>query len=177
MIGKHLKDYKKAYLAERKKYKKTCVKKNSDWRKRWLPFIKYDHDFDGIFFLDIIVHKLHIMLDYYEHGKYCWQVDESRLEIVESLREACRLGDMLIADEFNEPAYEIMHAHMHTHSEPCETELFGKKQTLSKLVSEWDSPENEELYRKAEKAGEEFKAKTEKEFFEYLCKHYEEWWD
>jgi hypothetical protein len=34
MIGQHLKDYKKNYLANRKKYKKTCVKANSDWKKR-----------------------------------------------------------------------------------------------------------------------------------------------
>ena len=32
-----------------------------------------------------------IMLDYYDHGKYCWQVDESRLEIVESLKEGLPL--------------------------------------------------------------------------------------
>ena len=73
-----------------------------------MPFIKYDHDFDGSFLIELIVHKLHIMLDYYDHGKYCWQVDKSRLEIVESLKEACRLGDLILEDNFNTPAFEIM---------------------------------------------------------------------
>ena len=111
MIGQHLKDYKKAYLADRKKHKKTCVKANSDWKERWMPFIKYDHDFDGGFLIELIVHKLHIMLDYYDHSKYCWQVDESRLEIVESLKEACRLGDLILEVKFNEPAFEILDKH------------------------------------------------------------------
>ena len=101
MIGKHLKDYKKAYKRNRHENRRWCVKKNSDWKKRWMPFIKYDHDFDGFFLIELINHKLHIMLDFYEHGKYCMQVDESRLEIVDELREACRLGDLIIADEFN----------------------------------------------------------------------------
>ena len=46
MIGKHLKDYKKAYKRNRHENRRWCVKKNSDWKKRWMPFIKYDHDFD-----------------------------------------------------------------------------------------------------------------------------------
>ena len=112
MIGKHLKEYKKKYLAEIKSEpRKVRIKKNSDWKKRWLPFIEYDHDFDGSFLIKVIVYKLHIMLDYYDHGKYCWQVDESRLEIVESLKEACRLGDLILEDNFNDPAFDIMEKH------------------------------------------------------------------
>lgn len=72
MIGRHLKEYKKKCLAEMKSEpRRARIKKNSDWKKRWLPFIEYDHDFDGSFLIELIVHKLHIMLDYYDHGKYC----------------------------------------------------------------------------------------------------------
>lgn len=173
MIGKHLKDYKKAYASARKaEPREARIKKNSDWRKRWMPFIKYDHDFDGAFFIDLIVHKLHIMLDYYDHGKYCMQADESRLEIVKSLKEACRLGDMILADEFENPAYEIMtkHHRMWTESDP-------NKEYLGVIKMEWDSPENEALYEKAKKAGEEFRERTIDEFFNYIRKHYIEWWD
>lgn len=174
MIGKHLKDYKKAYLADRKKYKKTCVKKNSDWKKRWMPFIKYDHDFDGGFLIELIVHKLHIMLDYYDHGKYCWQVDESRLEIVESLKEACRLGDLILEDNFNEPAFEIMDKHYTAWAEEI-TE--GKFKGMYEHKSKWDSEENELKYETLMKETDELREKTIDQFFNHIRKHFNEWWD
>ena len=173
MIGKHLKEYKKNYIKARKaEPRKARIKKNSDWKKRWLPFIKYDHDFDGAFFLELIVHKLHILLDYYDFGKYVWQIDESRLEIVDSLKEACRLGDLLLADEFENEAYKVMEAHMHISSKLVE----GKEGTYQMQIT-WDSPEDEKLYEKLRAKGEEKRAQTEKEFFEYIGKNYHMWWD
>ena len=173
MIGKHLKDYKKAYVNARKAEPRGVrIGKNSDWRKRWMPFIKYDHDFDGGFFIELIVHKLHIMLDYYDHGKYCMQVDESRLEIVESLKEACRLGDMILEDKFEDTAHDIMMEHHHMW-----TVQDDERKNCARLEMEWDSPENEALYEKASKAGEEFRERTIAEFFDYIGKHYREWWD
>lgn len=170
MIGKHLKEYKKEYLAERRKNRHSCVKKNTDWRKRWMPFIKYDHDFDGAFLIELIVHKLHIMLDYYDHGKYCNQVDESRLEIVESLKEACRLGDMIIADDFNEPAFEVMEAHMKTRTTP-------NNDGTCTLHMDWDSPENEAEYDRLIKETDKLREKTIDEFFSYIAKNFGKWWD
>lgn len=174
MIGTHLKNYKKAYLAERKKYKKTCVKENSDWKKRWLPFIKYDHDFDGEFLIELIVHKLHIMLDYYDHGKYCWQIEESRLEIVESLKEACRLGDLILEDNFNKPAFEIMEKHFVSSSEEITEGCFKGKY---RHISKWDSEENKLKYETLMKETDELREKTIDQFFDYIRKHYREWWD
>ena len=168
MIGNYLKEYKKQFKKDCKDYRR---RPNSDWKKRWMPMIKYDHDFDGAFLIALIVHKLHIMLDYYEHGKYCMQVDESRLEIVDSLREACRLGDMLIADEFDYPAYEIMEAHMHMSSKPSD------KKGLSELVITWDSPADEEAYNMASEKADKERLTTEKKFFDYICKNYHMWWD
>lgn len=174
MIGKHLKEYKKAYLAERKKYKKTRVKENSDWKKRWLPFIKYDHDFDGEYLIELIVHKLHIMLDYYDHGKYCWQVEESRLEIVESLKEACRLGDLILEDNFNKPAFEIMEKHFVSSSEEITEGCFKGKY---RHISKWDSEENKLKHEALMKETDELREKTIDQFFDYIRKHYREWWD
>jgi len=170
MIGKHLKEYKKAYKAYRRANRKTCVHRNSDWRKRWLPFIKYDHDFDGFFFIDLIVHKLHIMLDFYEHGKYCSQVDESRLEIVESLKEACRLGDLIIEDKFNDPAFEIMEKHMKTSAMPNDD-------GTSTLHINWDSPEYKAEYDKLIEETDAIREKTIDEFFDFIRKNYRFWWD
>ena len=171
MIGKHLKEYKAKYIKERRAQHPKCrIKKNSDWKKRWLPFIKYDHDFDGAFFLELIVHKLHIMLDYYDHGKYCMQVDESRLEIVESLKEACRLGDLLIADEFDYPAYAVMEKHMKMYTTP-------NGDSTSTIHMDWDSPEDRAEYDRLNEEGDNLRVKTEKEFFDYICAHYHEWWD
>lgn len=173
MIGKHLKDYKKKYLAERRSEpRKVRLKKNSDWKKRWMPFIKYDHDFDGFFFIDLIVHKLHIMLDFYEHGKYCAQVDESRLEIVESLREACRLGDLIIDDKFNDPAFAIMEEHHRMWSEPC-----ADRKGLYEIKMEWDSPENEAEYNRLMEETDAIREKTIDEFFSFIRKNYQLWWD
>ena len=174
MIGKHLKEYKKAYKKKRWEDRKWCVKKNSDWRKRWMPFIKYDHDFDGEFLIELIVHKLHIMLDYYDHGKYCWQVDESRLEIVESLKEACRLGDLILEDKFNEPAFEIMNKHYTAWTEKI-TE--GKFKGMYAHRSKWDSEENEAKYDSLMKETDELREKTIDQFFDHIRKHFNEWWD
>lgn len=166
-MGKHLKEYKKSYY---KLIKAGRARPNKTWRKRWLPFVKYDHDFDGGFLVDLIVHKLHIMLDFYEDGKHCWQVDESRLEIVKSLKEACRLGDMIIADEFDRAAYEIMNKHMHITFEPVE-------KGMSKLNVSWDSPEDKALYNELAKKADEVREKTIDKFFDYLKKHYRDWCD
>lgn len=174
MIGTHLKKYKKDYLKTRLENKHTCVKKNSDWKNRWMPFIKYDHDFDGGFLIELIVHKLHIMLDYYDHGKYCWQVDESRLEIVESLKEACRLGDLILEDKFNDPAFEIMEKHYKSWGEKI-TE--GKFKGMYEHKSKWDSKEAEAEYDRLIKETDLLREKTIDEFFSFIRKHYREWWD
>ena len=170
MIGKHLKDYKKAYKRNRHENRRWCVKKNSDWKKRWMPFIKYDHDFDGFFLIELINHKLHIMLDFYEHGKYCMQVDESRLEIVNELREACRLGDLIIADDFNDPAFEIMEKHMKTSTTP-------NNDGTCTLHMDWDTPEARAEYDKLIKETDAIREKTIDQFFKYIRKNYRKWWD
>lgn len=170
MIGEHLKAYKKAYRAKRKADKGFCVKKNRDWRRRWGQFIKYDHDFDGFWLIELIVHKLHIMLDYYEHGRYCMQVDESRLKIVESLKEACRLGDLIMADEFEQPANEVMHAHMKVNLIPQDN---GNKL----LDLKWDSEEDKAEFDRLSDEGCALREKTIDEFFSYIRAHYAEWWD
>jgi hypothetical protein len=172
MIGKHLKEYKKNYKAWRRANRKSCVKKNSDWRKRWMPFIKYDHDFDGFFIIELINHKLHIMLDFYDHGKYCAQCDEERLEIVKELKEACRLGDLIIKDEFNEPAYEVMMAHMKTRTIPCKD-----KEGCCELHFDWDSKENKKLYEKLIKETDAEREKTIDAYFKYIRDNSGKWWD
>lgn len=171
MIGKHLKDHKKDYLVKRKKYK---IKENSDWKKRWLPFIKYDHDFDGDFLIELIVYKLHIMLDYYDHGKYCWQVDESRLEIVESLKEACRLGDLILEDNFEAESLDFLDKHYTAWAEKI---VEGKFKGLYKHKSKWDSIENKLKYETLRLEAESLREKTIDQFFDYIRKHYREWWD
>ena len=163
MIGKHLKDYKKAF--NKKEYKV-----NSDWKKRWLPFIKYDHDFDGEFLIKLMVQKLHIMLDFYEHGKYCMQADESRLEIVESLREACRLGDLLLADEFYYPAYDVMHAHLTTYTT-------SNNDGTCTYHMDWDSPEDEAEYDRLIEIGDKEKEQTIDSFFDYIKNNFYHWCD
>ena len=167
MIGNHLKAYKKRF---KERIKDEGLKMNSDWNLRWLPFIKYDHDFDGNYFLELIVYKLHILLDYYEHGKYCMQVDESRLEIVKSLQEACKLGDMLVEDRFDDAAHEFSKQHMKTTRENS-IEIYWKFHVT------WDSEVNELKYDSLVKQAQQEREATKQKFFKYLADHYEEWWD
>ena len=167
MIGNHLKAYKKRF---KERIKGERLKMNSDWNLRWLPFIKYDHDFDGNYFLELIVYKLHILLDYYEHGKYCMQVDESRLEIVKSLQEACKLGDMLVEDHFDDAAYEFSKQHMKT----------TKENTIEGYWNfhvAWDNEVNRSKYDSLVKQAQQEREVTKQKFFKYLADHYEEWWD
>ena len=171
MIGKHLKEYKKQVKKRRLSMPlKFRTSKNSDWRKRWLPFIKYDHDFSGSFFLDLIVYKLHILLDFYEHGKYCMQVEEDRLEIVNNLKEACRLGDLLIEDDFDSAALEIFKEHCHHKAIPVNDQW-------SELEITWDDPKYEEEFHKLMKQAGKEKKKTKQKFFKYLANNYEKWWN
>ena len=171
MIGKHLKEYKKQL--KKKRLSMPCkfrLSKNSDWRKRWMPFIKYDHDFDSGFFLDLIVYKLHILLDFYEHGKYCMQAVEGRLQIVDCLKEACRLGDLLIEDNFDSAALKIIGEHCHHKFIPVDEQW-------SELKITWDDLKYEEEYRKFSEQANIEREETKQKFFKYLADHYEERWD
>lgn len=167
MIGKHLKAYKKRF---KERIKVEGLRMNSDWKLRWLPFIKYDQDFDGGYFLGLIVYKLHILLDYYEHGKYCIQVDESRLGIVKSLQEACKLGDMLVEDHFDDVAHEFSKQHMKTTKEKT-TEGYWIFDAI------WDNEVNKLKYDSLVKQAQQERENTKQKFFKYLADHYEEWWD
>lgn len=167
MIGNHLKTYKKHF---KERIKDERLRVNSDWNLRWLPFIKYDHDFDGSYFLELIVYKLHILLDYYEHGKYCMQIDESRLEIVKSLQEACKLGDMLVEDQFDDAAHEFSKQHMKITKEKTTRGYWSLDVT-------WDNEVNKLKYDSLVKQAQQERETTKQKFFKYLADHYEEWWD
>lgn len=162
-LGKDFKQYKKSILKEYKKYEKP-----TKWRQRWLPFIKYDKDFDGFYFVALIVYKLHLMLDFYSNSDNCMQVDESRLLIVESLTEACELGDAIVNDSFFDDALNILSTHL---------SITDEIEDSNKLVFNWDSEENEKLYIKLNQEAQENKQQTIKKFFKFLGDHYEEWWD
>lgn len=167
MIGNHLKAYKKHF---KERIKGESLRVNSDWSLRWLPFIKYDHDFDGNYFLELIVYKLHILLDYYEHGKYCMQVDESRLEIVKSLQEACKLGDMLVEDHFDDVVHEFSKQHMKITKEKTAKGYWS-------LDATWDNEVNKLKYDSLVEQVQQERETTKQKFFKYLADHYEEWWD
>lgn len=168
MVGQHLKEYKKKFK-QKIKQEKLC--KSKDWKKRWLPYIKYDHDFDGGYFLELIVYKLHILLDYYEQKENCMQVDESRLQIVDNLKIACKLGDLILEDNFDKEVYAFSELHSKHYTKATD------KKCWYELIIEWDSEENKEKYFKLIEDGEQERQKAIKEFFNYLAENYEKWWD
>ena len=88
-----------------------------------------------------------ILLDFYEHGEYCMQVEEDRLEIVDSLEEACRLGDLLVEDDFDSMALKILEEHCHYKSIPVNDQW-------SELKITWDDDNCEEEYHKLSEQAE-----------------------
>lgn len=169
MVRSHLEEYKKKFKQEIKR-NKIC--KNNNWKKRWLPFIKYDHDFDGIYFLKLIIYKLHILLDFYENEKNCMQVDKSRLEIINSLKEACRLGQIILDDKFEDKAFEFSKKHSKRYEEESTT-----LKDAQELIIKWDSEENKEKFYKMLDEAEKLRNLAKKEFFNYLAENYELWCD
>lgn len=135
MIGNYLKEYKKQFKKDCKDYRR---RPNSDWKKRWMPMIKYDHDFDGAFFLEIIVHKLNIMYDYYEFGYYTMQSDESKKEILETLKEAIDLAKRIEEHDYNEGSDKFMNEHcahlIYIYDKPWK---LGQKEEPVHIITKW----------------------------------------
>lgn len=144
MIGKYLKSYKKTFLHD---CKEDHARKNSDWRKRWMPMIKYDHDFDGNYFLSIIMHKLNIMYDYYDFGYYTMQSDESKKEILDTLKEAIELGKKIQIFDYYEKMHNFLEEHLgHVIS------VYDKPLKIGKG---WSDPIHEIVYWRKEGEGRE----------------------
>lgn len=141
------------------------------WRKKWLPFIKYDQDFAGEYLLELIVYKLHLMLEFWEkYPSDVWLSDEEIERNTNSLRKACELGDLLIDDNFDSTAYKILEEHHQCKSIPVNKQW-------SNFEITWEDSKYEEEFIKLLRQAEKEREETKQKFFKYLADHYEEWCD
>ena len=71
--------------------------KNKNWKKRWKDFIKYDYDWDGVFLLEIIMHKLKLIQERYNSDKMSdFMAEESLKPIQDSINECVELGEKIL---------------------------------------------------------------------------------
>lgn len=98
------------YLEEVKKIQKTHLSKeqwngkeriNEDWEKEWLPFIKYDNQWDWNYMLDLIIYKLELMRTYFKY--YCIHEDQDK--IINQIDEAIVLGKRIYNQESAKEEY------------------------------------------------------------------------
>lgn len=165
-IGSHLDEYKKKVVArERGQFNYP----DRAWRKRWLPLIKYDHDWDGEYLIMVMAFKLHIMLDFFSHRDNFVLSEESRMKIVEQLEKACELADKVVDDDFYKGAYDYLEAHIKRNEVKTD---FG-----TGYEGVWDSPESEAEYHRLSKEAQEERKRTIREFFDFVRDNYENWWD
>lgn len=69
-----------------KKEKRVYRKMYRKHRKEMIRLAKEDKDFDWSYLHDLVITKIRHMYEYYSNGDNVYQVDESRLQIVEQLK-------------------------------------------------------------------------------------------
>ena len=113
------------YLAEVRKIQKSHLSKeqwngkdkfNKDWEKEWLPFIKYDNQWDWAYMLDLLIYKLELMRTSFKY--FCHHVDQDKM--ISQIDEAIVLGKRIYNQESaDEESYHKPWIDYHTkHSTP-----------------------------------------------------------
>lgn len=157
-------------VKEYKKYYKELNKdsrKNKNWKKNWKFLLQYNYEWDDAFLIDIIVHKLRLMYEYFNDRSKVYMVEKQRLEIVNSIKRALDLGEKIRIDDFDEESENFMKKH---------TIVSTEKENNSCIIK-WDSEENEKFYLSIVKKEDKFRRKVIKDFFNTIRDNFENWWD
>lgn len=165
-IRSRFSEYVKKRVTEEKLYRN---KPDRNWRRKWIPLVKYDHDWDGGYLVLIMSHKLHMMLDFFSERGNCIMAESERLPIVEQLEKACLLADEVVEDDFYKEAYEYLEAHLKRNEVKTK---FGIG-----YEGVWDSSESEKEYKRLSDEADSKRSATIKEFFDFVRDHYQNWWD
>lgn len=161
-------------VKEYKKYYKELHKdsrKNKNWKKNWKFLLQYNYEWDCAFLLDIIIHKLRLMSEYFDNRDVVHMCEEDRLKIIKTLKHALELGEKIRFDEFDDEAEKFMQEHF---------QKFEKVVTDNNLVCcdmTWDSEDNKNKYFKMIEKSDKQRQKTIKEFFNTIRDNYFDWWD
>lgn len=75
---------------------------NKNWKKRWKDFVKYDYDWDGTFFLELVLYKLKLIQKRYNSEAMAnFMAEESLAPIQKSINECVELGEKILKDEYD----------------------------------------------------------------------------
>ena len=140
--------------AEERKAKRAYKKMHKQHKKELIKLAKADYEWDWGFLHDLVITKVRHMYEYYKAGNNVWQVDESRLQIVDELKHVLDLD------------YELDHLFDDI---PAPEEKFNDDGTLT-LIS---TPERSAAWDKAYEREDEIY----KEIYTYIGEHLRGWWD
>lgn len=104
LFYKKLKDIQKAHKPD-----KWEARHPYNWKKEWGPFIKYDADWDGAYFLDLVIYKLekmYIALDIYSD-----EVRDSLDKNLAILKKTIDLGKKLQTHDYYVGSHEFSEEH------------------------------------------------------------------
>ena len=131
-------------------YKKMHNKHQKELKK----LIKADAEWDWCFLHELVITKIRHMYEYYAAGNNVWQVDESRLQIVEQLKHVLDLLDELEHLFDNIPDPEA---------------IFNEDGTLTLTSTEDSRATRDKAYKREDE--------IYKEIYTYIGEHLREWWD
>ena len=80
-----------------------------NWKKEWGPFIKYDADWDGAYFLDLVIYKLEKM--YAELDIFSDEIRETLDPKLVKLKEAIDLGKKIQTYDYYKESHDFSHEH------------------------------------------------------------------
>lgn len=104
----------------------------------WFPVIWEDRQWDNAYLEKILIRKMELMKEFYENPKNCVQVDESRLEIVETLANAIELYNHM--DDHIDLWWEEVHPNFETMSDEDRKAALNKSLKIEQESHErfWD---------------------------------------
>ena len=77
--------------AEERRAKRAYKKMHKQHKKELIKLAKADYEWDWGFLHDLVITKVRHMYEYYKTGDNVWQVDKSRLQIVDELKHVLDL--------------------------------------------------------------------------------------
>ena len=111
-----------------------------NWKKEWGPFIKYDADWDGAYFLDLIIYKLEKM--YLALDIYSSEVRESLDKNLAILKKTIDLGKQIQTKEYFEESHKFGRIHC-AHVILIYREGYLHEEPIHKIIR-WHKDDDEE---------------------------------
>lgn len=163
---------------------------NTDWEERWGRTTREDFDNGNLFLINIIVHKLELMKNYYSQADSRYHRKSKALaQIRQTLNDTLELAykiwgrpdapsielDSVIERYYSESSeiYEVHTIRYRVSSSNGEASAFNKRPI--KIV--WDNKSNEQLWKKVIKKEDRKRQRDIDAFFLMISRHHSSWCD